>query len=208
MRFWSEFAHTNDEEPEFEFKYHDDTGAWAMMIYVDDMRKLMGIEANTEDWPFNHIYGYETTELAGSNEMIVLMIAVEVNMRDRMLPAPGAPADVQPKFMRSTWETIACQVVPDLNAVVPGEPEKARLNGPWMRSMLYTATAPERPRRTYVSTHKSGIWKKDVLPIIDIENVEKMVFPRPEMRAGVGIDPATGMRVPFPITTMRGDRPI
>lgn len=138
---------------EIEFNFDDDTGSTHMLIFEEDMRQLMGLNANTQAWPWEQIMGYDLCTLADGTEMAALDLLVEVNMYDKR---PGAP---RRQLMMHDWVPINCSVVPGAHAAGRND----RLLGNWLRFCLYTATAPEDPPKFFVSTTKTGLIDKSML---------------------------------------------
>ncbi|KAJ5621258.1 hypothetical protein N7528_006041 [Penicillium herquei] len=158
-------AHDGDPYPEMTIRFLDDTGCEIMTINDGDMRALMGHDA-TPDMPAprHHLMGYTVVELADASKGIEKTIAVEVTMEGTN-PTTGDWED-----MVDPWTSVPC-LVNDPGIRVD------RLAGPWPRTMLYVASAPEFPSHFYASTTKSGVMRE--LPSIPVGNRVALDFPRP-----------------------------
>ncbi|KAJ5707268.1 hypothetical protein N7488_007069 [Penicillium malachiteum] len=158
-------AHDGEPYPELTVRFLDDTGCELMTINDGDMRALMGHDA-TPDMPAPplHLMGYNVVELADASKGIEKTIAVEVNMEGTN-PTTGAEED-----MVDPWTSVPCLVNdPGIRA--------ERLAGPWPRTMLYVASAPEFPSHFYASTTKSGVMRD--LPSVPVKDRVELEFARP-----------------------------
>lgn len=167
-----------------------------MQLYQDDVKQLMGIAANTQDWPFEQIMGYETTILADGRESVDLLVLLEVNMFDKRTGDPSR------QLMMNQWAPVMAVVEAGADQVHQGLTD--RLAGSWLRQCLYTATAPQNPGRLYISTTKSALVGRTMLPALD-SSLARPELTRPKIAAnwyrvgakGIkqptrGLDPAPG----------------
>ncbi|KAJ6007944.1 hypothetical protein N7540_011920 [Penicillium herquei] len=189
--------------PEVEIKFLDDTGASTMMIFKDDMQNMIGV-ADTEIWPWDHILGYAIHSVASGALVVVLHIAVEVNMLER---EPGQ--EKYPGFMRERWTAVACGVHDEFSWE-RGLGQDIRLNGPFLRTALYTGTVPEvigNKVKMYIAKSKDDLLGKHssnasggnqaLMPSVDIQYSVDPDYSRP-YGWYKGIDPTNGLAMPSP----------
>ncbi|KAJ5281261.1 hypothetical protein N7478_006633 [Penicillium angulare] len=157
VRFRSEEAHNETNAPEFEVRFVDDTGADTMMIFRDDVQRLMGNQATKDDWPWDHMMEFDLVIPSGLQKFAVLVIAVEVNMYNKRPEELGHRI-----LMRELWTIVRCEVMFEHDSVDQNGRRRERLNGPWLRSSLFTATAPTDRKRLFVSTNKRELWAKSM----------------------------------------------
>ncbi|KAJ5721158.1 uncharacterized protein N7483_009092 [Penicillium malachiteum] len=195
--------HQADFRPEVDMNFLDDTGSSIMMIFKDDMQKMLGV-SDTEIWPWDHILGYAIHNVANGASVVVLHIAVEVNMVER---EPGQKAS--PKFMGERWTTAACGIHNEFSWE-RGIGQDIRLNGPFLRTALYTGTAPEvigSKVKMYIAKSRDGLLGKHssnasggdqaLMPSVDIQYSVDPDYSRP-YGWWKGIDPTNGLEEPCP----------
>lgn len=154
-------------EPEIELDFIDDTGCGPLKIYTDDVAMLQGPNA-AEDihWPWPQLMGYESMKCADGSVSYILAIMVEVNMYD----APRGHPNRQ--FMIPSWVPAVALVDPTKSTGPVGPNE--RLSGRWMRYSLFIATAPGSQQRLFISSTKTGLTEKDMLPKVDAKDIKPM----------------------------------
>lgn len=155
----------------------DDTGSGAMHIWKNDLVAITPKPAPA--WPVFEYYhpavvGFFDVEDASGGSTIKLAIVVEVNMRAY---DPRNMNTVRP-YMKPKWDKILC-TVDDQNEHDQGAPS-VRLNGPWLRHVLYTASAPDNLHKLVVSTHKTGLTK---VKTVDHTKAKPPRFPSPDREA-------------------------
>ncbi|KAJ5692442.1 hypothetical protein N7462_001865 [Penicillium macrosclerotiorum] len=195
LRYKSDHAHTPQENPEVDLVFADDTGAQMMMMYKDDMDNLMGTTGAT-DSPWDHIMGFDMFRGAIGEPAMNLLLAVEVNICAKGLASNLLPGRTP---LKTSWMTVPCCISAAQSTWLDGTP-KTRLSGPWLRQMLYTATAPEfpgSPSRMYISTTKSGLSGRNMLPAHSIATAVPLQFEQPQWGVAKVADPGTGRVVPF-----------
>ncbi|KAJ5549501.1 hypothetical protein N7513_006735 [Penicillium frequentans] len=154
-------------EPEIEFDFIDDTGCGPLKIYTDDVAMLQGPNAaDGIHWPWPQLMGYESMKSADGSVSYILAIMVEVNMYD----APRGHPNRQ--FMIPSWVPVVALVDPAKSVGPVGSNE--RLSGRWMRYSLFTATAPGSQQRLFISSTKTGLTEKDMLPKVDAKDIKPM----------------------------------
>jgi len=168
-----------------------------MCIYHDDMVELMGGDIRTSTSPLKHLMGYQDFHQADGSDLICEVIAVEVNMIGK--------DDDDREVEMADWTTIACAVF-NADSNTPGCPPK-RLSGPWLRKMLYAATAPEENPTLYIGEKKTDITSRDMLPRIRPDLVRPPVFLRPPLTVQWVQDQQSGMWYPLPEFSQQGITP-
>ncbi|KAJ5701594.1 hypothetical protein N7488_009142 [Penicillium malachiteum] len=151
-------VHHPNFRPEVELDFLDDTGASVMLIFRDDMQRLLGF-SDPEIWPWDHILGYCVHNVANGASMTVLIIAVEVNI----LETDPVPSDRPVRFMKERWTSVACSVLHEWSWERPFG-RAIRLNGPFLRTALYTGTSPQVPDskvKIYITKTRSGLLGKN-----------------------------------------------
>ncbi|KAJ5180205.1 hypothetical protein N7492_003415 [Penicillium capsulatum] len=172
--------------PEIEMDFLDDTGSRHMHILKHDMLQLMGQNAQHQQYPYDQIMGYDVSTLADGRSCFDLCILVEVQMKD------NSPTR---NWMTRRWFPVMTTV--NLN---PG-PGVDRLGGSWLRSTLYTATAPERPGRIYISDTKTALM--GMLPAISQDQAPGPAVSAPSYAAFFPMN-ASGQREAFPEIPIAG----
>ncbi|KAJ5730256.1 uncharacterized protein N7483_004764 [Penicillium malachiteum] len=157
--------------PEMTFRFADDTGSSSMVIRDEDMRALMGHDAEPDmPAPRNHMMGYDFMTLADGVGIVHKTVAMEVTM-EGINQTTGAFEE-----MVNPWTSISCLVFDRPRGMEPSN----RLAGPWPRAMLYVGSAPEFPGYFYASTTKTGLTR--VLPVVPPEERLEPDFKRPPFR--------------------------
>ncbi|KAJ5794026.1 hypothetical protein N7457_000625 [Penicillium paradoxum] len=128
-----------------EFKFIDDTGADTTVIPESDVNLLLSMGAAPP-----MIVSLAASILADGRSCYQTVIAMEVNLYTQVpvLNAAGVPVtgvDGTILFQRGTemmnWTSVLVSVIPVNQAQPPSL--QLRLNGPFLRHRLYTATAPD-----------------------------------------------------------------
>ncbi|KAJ5917957.1 hypothetical protein N7454_010332 [Penicillium verhagenii] len=164
-------------EPEIEFDFIDDTGCGPLKIYTDDVAILQGPNVATGvDWPWPQMIGYEPMKSADGTVSYILAIMVEVNIYNK----PKGRADRQ--LGMPAWVPAVALVDPG-KSVGPAGPNE-RLSGHWLRSSLFTATAPGSNQCLYISSTKTGLLEKDMLPRVDVKDIRPMRLVRSRYLVG------------------------
>ncbi|KAJ5101168.1 hypothetical protein N7456_007220 [Penicillium angulare] len=204
--------HTWEDKPEVTMRFLDDTAASTATIYWDDMLTLQGadsVDARHKN-PLPNIMGYHPFANAGRHCEVLLVIAVEVNLPivsflpglaraadpgDILTGEPKEPTQkIHGKFVRDGWEDIMCAVYPRCSVPdAPGE-SRPRLNGPFVRQVLFTATAPPckprwEPRRVF-GVRKDAAFA--TIPNPDIRNIAPPWVIRPRYAAQDWYNPESG----------------
>lgn len=150
--------------PQHLWEFKDDTGADVMIIYRDDLYRLMpAFEQKIRDTPMAQLLGYGIIESANGTRNISRMIAVQVNLY-------GIDDNRNLKLLNPEWHSIPC-AVQDRDRFLPYQSEPLyRLNGPWMRSAFYVYQAPEYQGRMYVSNDKDKV--AQVVPTVDQKSIK------------------------------------
>ncbi|KAJ5092982.1 hypothetical protein N7456_008843 [Penicillium angulare] len=135
-----------------QFKFMHDTGADFMMIYEEDLRTLQQNEIDQGKAPSPVVCVGTTTVQTLMGPFHAHIYTVTVRVQSQMAPAvDGEAPDV--KFM-TNWESI-------FTIVKPGSVNDAgsipRIDGPWIRYRLWTATRPDDTGETHVAEHRTGI---------------------------------------------------
>ncbi|KAJ6114373.1 hypothetical protein N7486_000151 [Penicillium sp. IBT 16267x] len=165
-------------EPEIEFDFIDDTGCGPLKIYTDDVAILQGPNAAEGiHWPWPQLMGYESMKSADGSVSYILAIMVEVNIYD----APRGHPNRQ--FMIPSW-VPAVALVDSAKSTGPVGPNE-RLSGRWMRYSLFTATAPGSHQHLFISSTKTGLTEKDMLPKVDVKDIKPMRLVRSRHLAGI-----------------------
>ena len=106
-----------------ELRFIDDSGAEKMLIYYDDIRVMMGADAEDSNVPENHLMGYSGSVLADGSISVCRVFAIEVNMN-------GVDKHGNTVQMLDNWTTIPCETSE------PGQSDAdngvERLNGAWL----------------------------------------------------------------------------
>ncbi|KAJ5769545.1 hypothetical protein N7520_004104 [Penicillium odoratum] len=158
---------TANTEPEIEFDFIDDTGCGPLRIYADDVALIQGPNAaNGIQWPWPQLMGYESMKSADGTVSYILAIMVEVNMYD----APKDHSNRQ--LMIPAWVPAVALVDPG-KSIGPAGPNE-RLSGRWMRYSLFTATAPGPHQSLYISSTKTGLTERNMLPKVDAKDIKPM----------------------------------
>lgn len=161
--------------PVLDLVFMDDTGSDTMLIFDTDMKSMMGADATPSmPAPYNHLMGYSVSVMADGSEIVQKEIAVQVNMLGTNVDT-GSIGNMVPD-----WTTVPCAVSDPSQAHGPGN---ERLNGTWVRSVLYVGSAPEAPIGFYASTSKRGLLEQQGLPSIPYTAVKGPFFPRPHYAA-------------------------
>ncbi|KAJ5699041.1 hypothetical protein N7462_001046 [Penicillium macrosclerotiorum] len=124
-----------------ELEVTHDTGAGLMMIYKSDLMRITGA-CRPPQYPGIRIIGASQILTAGEQILVQPVIQIEVTI-----------LDADNKRM-SQWTRTAC-IIKDFDY----DPEYSmRLDGPWLRHMLYTGSARNNHHnRLYVSTSKAAL---------------------------------------------------
>lgn len=127
----------------------DDTGADLMRIYEGDLQTLRGYDpefdqSNPTAIDLPPLLGGIYTGLANGTWIGDYARAIEVTIRD----VDG--------LEMTDWDPVQCIIMPG-NAPVR---RPLRLNGPWLRYKLYTATAPDNTNRLFIHDKKAGFTEK------------------------------------------------
>lgn len=173
--------------PEVEFQFDDDTGCTYMQLFHEDLKQLMGVTANTQEWPFEQIMGYGASGLANGTIIVDLNVLLEVNMYDKKAGNPRR------QLMMDKWVPIKCTVMQGADQLSLGTTD--RLAGSWLRNCLFTATAPENPSQLYISSTKSGLVGKTMLPAVDSSLATRPELLRPNIVAKYTVN-AKGVKEP------------
>ncbi|CAG8900440.1 unnamed protein product [Penicillium egyptiacum] len=118
---------------ELEFLY--DNGASMMSVYEGDLRRIMG-ESQVE----STVMGLNTTTIADNSRMTSPVVEVEVTILDN------------DRKRLTRWVRIQCEVYRGWC----GENDN-RLDGPWLRQLLYTASAPRNNDMLYIAYNNPDI---------------------------------------------------
>ncbi|KAJ5829815.1 uncharacterized protein N7525_008068 [Penicillium rubens] len=106
-----------------------DTGASMMTLYEGDIQNIMG--TSTVEPP---VMGLTTASLVDGSTMINPVIEVEVTVLDYQ------------RRMMTEWVRVQCNVLRGWRDT------GHRLDGPWLRQVLYTASAPRNNDRLYIAS--------------------------------------------------------
>lgn len=157
-----------------------------MTLYEGDIRPLMGHEGPPEK-PYIPVMGYgKSYGVAGTSR--VQYFELEATILDsygrRMTP----------------WTRVWCTAEKgdwSPTARIP------RLDGPLLRTMLFTASAPDQSGNTYVCHQKTPLVKK--IPAVDLltnpPDMSRHTFPMKKHHPGSVIMPTTGPLPKNPATT-------
>ncbi|KAJ5788142.1 hypothetical protein N7457_003132 [Penicillium paradoxum] len=116
-----------------ELEFKDDTGADYMTINDDDISAMRVDPTGTGGLhPLPRIMGVLSVTLADGSGRNMLVRELQANIWD---------ADER-RYMVPEWDSIPAVINPTTGA--------KRLNGPWLRWKLYTATCPDNSRRLWI----------------------------------------------------------
>lgn len=118
---------------ELEFIY--DTGAPMMTVYEGDIQNIMG---TSKVEPL--VMGLHTTTIADNSTMTSPVVELEVTILDNE------------RRRLTRWVRIQCEVLPGWCGT--GD---SRLDCPWLRRLLYTASAPRNNDQLYFASSHSDI---------------------------------------------------
>lgn len=166
-----------------------------MAITEDDMLLLMGGDAAFSNAPMNHLMGYDGLLVANGSVAIIKTIAVQVNII-------GINEFGHRGHMVSDWTTIPCSVLDNT-----GGNQVERLNGPWLRSMLYVGSAPQFPPTLYAGPNKSSIMARDMIPVVPEEARTAPQFELPTVGVKWVTGPASTQKTAYPNTKIPGRVP-
>ncbi|KAJ5521045.1 hypothetical protein N7463_001498 [Penicillium fimorum] len=133
----------------------DDTGASVMQINRSDMLSLvnMNIDNQGNVPPHPKVLGLVGLSFADGSQAFLNCIRLEANMFD---PTTGS-------WLSSVWHQIPVVLFDDTTS----GPE-LRLNGPWPRFRMYSATAPGAECQTYFSDNHPTTMTVPVASVLDM----------------------------------------
>lgn len=130
-----------------------------MLMYKDDLFLLNGTPADLQyDYPWQFMHGFEEFIMANDETFTTLISTVEVQLFQGNANEPGW------EVMLLDWTAIQCAFNLNKTSESPSGGKRTRLGGPFLRQMLYTATAPDGNDNLYLSTHKEGLMDDAMLP--------------------------------------------
>ncbi|KAJ5547391.1 hypothetical protein N7494_004976 [Penicillium frequentans] len=117
-----------------------DTGATMTRIFWDDVVRLQG-EFTTDDHPIPIVGAVRAEEMTSFTDATVIMI--EVCLINQ----------AQPNVRETPWIRIQCAV-----SEGPADPRyPQRLDGPWLRHFIHTATEPDGYNRIRIASNRSEL---------------------------------------------------
>ncbi|KAJ5817365.1 hypothetical protein N7447_009598 [Penicillium robsamsonii] len=133
----------------------DDTGASLMQINKSDLRSLvnMNIDDQGNLPPDPKVLGIAGLSFANGGEAFLTCVLLEVNMYDLTTSS----------WLSSVWHQVPVVLMDD-STIKP----KLRLNGPWPRFRMYSATAPASECQTYFSDNHPTAMNVPVVSVLDM----------------------------------------
>lgn len=182
--------------PSLDLEFIDDTGCEMMMIYDTDMKIMMGADGGPDEpAPYDHLMGYHGSLLADGRIDVTKVFAAQVN-----IIGTDEHNGTTSNMVRD-WTTIACSVAEPGQGLAQGI---ERLNGVWVRSMLYVGSAPTKPIPFYASRTKKGLLGRQGLPNLQNTVIPGPIFRRPNYAALWDFDTARNIWTVNPDYTTPG----
>ncbi|KAJ5366491.1 hypothetical protein N7541_000432 [Penicillium brevicompactum] len=134
-----------------ELDFIHDTGCSMMGIYRDDIETIMGSYANDEEYK-PPILGQHRARSSNGEFRIRDTIEIEVTILD------------QDRQRMTAWTRVPCAI----NEGTWTPKSVPRLDGPILRDLMYTATAPDAQRLFYLANTTADLM--NAIPVLDLAN--------------------------------------
>ncbi|KAJ5587477.1 uncharacterized protein N7459_003242 [Penicillium hispanicum] len=141
-----QIAGTTEPGPRWPLTFIDDTGSDYMCIYDDDVDDIVDYYATYGICGIAPLMGPTYVAMPNGERFRCIVRSVWVNI---FHPVVGREM--------ASWDRIQC-ICWTHDPNVPNAPK--RLNGPWIRSKLYTASAPQGGGNLWVFNNKSGFTER------------------------------------------------
>jgi hypothetical protein len=117
----------------------DDTGANVMQINMSDVAQLMDLNANGNEPQLPTVLGLVCVGIADGSTAYRICMRLDINMWD----------ETTWTYLSPNWDPIPVLIYNDMTN--PPSPPLTRMNGPWARLRMYSASAPGGFGETYFS---------------------------------------------------------